>query len=73
MYGPTGAGVAEHLDWDAHARGEPQGTAMDEIDIFTGTLGKAYGCVGGYISGAKDLVDVVRSYAPGFMCVSDAC
>ena len=67
MYGPTGAGVAEHLDWDAHAQGRPAGTAMDQIDIFTGTLGKAYGCVGGYIAGSTDLVDMVRSYAPGFI------
>lgn len=37
MYGATGGGVAEYID------------AMDEIDIITGTLGKAYGVVGGYI------------------------
>ncbi|KAK5990081.1 5-aminolevulinic acid synthase [Cladobotryum mycophilum] len=67
MYGPTGAGVAEHLDWDAHAQGRPQGTVMDRIDIITGTLGKAYGCVGGYIAGSAKFVDFIRSHAPGFI------
>lgn len=67
MYGPTGAGVAEHLDWDAHANGMPRGTVMDRIDIITGTLGKAYGCVGGYIAGSSKLVDMIRSLAPGFI------
>ncbi|KAK1751656.1 pyridoxal phosphate-dependent transferase [Echria macrotheca] len=67
MYGPHGAGVAEHLDFDAHAAGRPQGTIMDRIDIITGTLGKAYGCVGGYIAGSARLIDTVRSLAPGFI------
>ncbi|KAJ6263962.1 5-aminolevulinate synthase [Drechslerella dactyloides] len=67
MYGPTGAGVAEHLDFEAHANGRPRGTAMDRIDIITGTLGKAYGCVGGYIAGSSLLVDTIRSLAPGFI------
>ncbi|SPN98363.1 probable 5-aminolevulinic acid synthase [Cephalotrichum gorgonifer] len=67
MYGPHGAGVAEHLDFEAHQRGEYKGTIMDRIDIITGTLGKAYGCVGGYIAGSAKLVDVVRSLAPGFI------
>lgn len=67
MYGPHGAGVAEHLDYEAHVQGRPRGTIMDRIDIITGTLGKAYGCVGGYIAGSAKLVDTVRSLAPGFI------
>ena len=67
MYGPRGAGVAEHLDFAAHAAGRPRGTVMDRIDIITGTLGKAYGCVGGYIAGAAAMVDTIRSLAPGFI------
>lgn len=67
MYGPHGAGVAEHLDYEAHLAGRPKGTIMDRVDIITGTLGKAYGCVGGYIAGSTKMVDAVRSLAPGFI------
>lgn len=67
MYGPHGAGVAEHLDYEAHREGRPSGSIMDRIDIITGTLGKAYGCVGGYIAGSTKLVDMIRSLAPGFI------
>lgn len=67
MYGPHGAGVAEHLDYDAHLAGNTRGTIMERIDIITGTLGKAYGCVGGYIAGSAKLVDTIRSLAPGFI------
>lgn len=67
MYGPHGAGVAEHLDFEAHKQGRFQGTIQDRVDIITGTLGKAYGCVGGYIAGTSKLVDMIRSLAPGFI------
>ncbi|KAI7901803.1 pyridoxal phosphate-dependent transferase [Cokeromyces recurvatus] len=69
MYGPRGAGVAEHLDYDLNATNPTMGNGsiLDEIDIFTGTLGKAYGVVGGYIAGSASLVDMIRSYAPGFI------
>lgn len=67
MYGPNGAGVAEHLDYEAHRDGNIGGTIMERIDIITGTLGKAYGCVGGYIAGSAKMVDTIRSLAPGFI------
>ncbi|KAI4744427.1 tetrapyrrole biosynthesis, 5-aminolevulinic acid synthase [Aureobasidium sp. EXF-12298] len=68
MYGPNGAGVAEHLDYEAYVKGgSPKGTIQDRVDIITGTLGKAYGCVGGYIAGSSKLVDTIRSLAPGFI------
>lgn len=71
MYGPRGAGVAEHLDWEAQATTEEgsqiKGSLMDRIDIITGTLGKAYGNVGGYIAGSNRFVDLIRSFAPQFI------
>ncbi|KAH7887991.1 pyridoxal phosphate-dependent transferase [Phlebopus sp. FC_14] len=72
LYGPRGAGVAEHLDFEAHqnARQSPdpiKDSIMDRVDIITGTLGKAYGTVGGYVAGSSDFIDMIRSYAPGFI------
>ena len=55
MYGKTGAGVSEYLN------------VMEDIDMITGTLGKAFGCLGGYLAASSKCVDFVRSYAPGFI------
>lgn len=71
MYGPRGAGVAEHLDWETQEKaGDSQslpGSLMDRIDIITGTLGKAYGNVGGYIAGSNRFIDIIRSFTPQFI------
>ncbi|KAJ1668575.1 mitochondrial 5-aminolevulinate synthase [Coemansia sp. RSA 1646] len=71
MYGPHGAGVAEHYDYDASLQAPTgqriAGSVLDQVDIVTGTLGKAFGIVGGYIAASSSLVDMIRSYAPGFI------
>lgn len=67
LYGPHGAGVAQHLDFEAHAAGRPKGTVVDRIDIVSGALGKGFGTMGGYIAGSTALVDMIRSLALGFI------
>ncbi len=55
VHGPQGGGLLE-------AEG-----LLDQVDVVQGGLGKGYGVVGGFVTGRRDLIDFVRSHAPGFI------
>ena len=61
LYGEKGKGIAVEMKVD------------QEIDIINGTLAKAYGQMGGYIAASKEIIDYIRSFAPGFIFTTSIC
>nr|MBT6353754.1 5-aminolevulinate synthase [Pelagibacteraceae bacterium] len=61
LYGEKGKGIAVEMKVDK------------EIDIINGTLAKAFGQMGGYIAANKEIIDYVRSFAPGFIFTTSIC
>ncbi|XSG82540.1 MAG: 5-aminolevulinate synthase [Methyloligella sp. ZOD6] len=55
IYGPRGGGIAD------------RDGLMGEVDIIEGTLAKGFGLMGGYIAASNNMIDAIRSYAPGFI------
>ena len=60
LYGKEGRGIAEEQ------------MVSDEVDIINGTLSKAFGQMGGYVAASSDIIDFIRSFAPGFIFTSSA-
>lgn len=58
LYGPQGRGITAEKGLE------------DEIDIINGTLSKAFGQMGGYVAASADIIDYIRSFAPGFIFTS---
>ena len=61
LYGEEGKGIAVEMGVE------------DKIDIINGTLAKAYGQMGGYIAASSEIIDYIRSFAPGFIFTTSIC